>query len=150
MTLIRKYHSRGFTLLEVMVALLIIAIALTSVAEVMGAMLSNATTLRERTYASWIAQNKIVEIRAAGTIPKLGRTQGDVDYAGGEWAWEAIVSETGVEDLLRIDVTVSSPGSEASIRTVTGFVGEPVVPGLANRIWIAGSSGGGSNPGVTN
>ena len=62
----------GFTLLEVMVALLIIAIALTGVAEVMGAMLSNATTLRERTYASWIAQNQIVEIRASGTVPKLG------------------------------------------------------------------------------
>ena len=143
----RLYKTgRGFTLLEVMVALLIIAIALTGVAEVMGAMLSNATTLRERTYASWIAQNQIVEIRASGTVPKLGRTRGEVEYAGGEWDWEAVVSETGVEDLLRVDVSVSRAGNDTSIRTVTGFVGEPVVPGLANRLWIAGAGGGADSP----
>ena len=59
---------------------------------------------------------------------------------------EAVVAETGVEDLLRVDVTVSRPGDETGIRTVTGFVGEPVVPGLANRIWIAGAVGGAGGP----
>ena len=132
-----------------MVALLIIAIALTGVAEVMGAMLDNATTLRERTYASWIAQNRIVELRSTGTVPEVGRTTGDVEYAGGDWQWEAVVSETGIPDLLRIDVSVSRADSDSNIRTVTGFVGEPVVPGRSNAIWIAGSSGGSDNPGVT-
>jgi len=140
----------GFTLLEVMVALLIIAIALTSVAEVMGAMLDNATTLRERTYASWIAQNKIVELRSSGATPEPGRSTGDVEYAGTDWEWEAVISETGIEGLLRIDVSVSYLESDANIRTVTGFVGEPVLPGQSNRIWIAGSTGGSDDRGVTN
>ncbi len=146
-----RQRARGFTLLEVMVALLIIAIALTGVAEVMGAMLDNATTLRERTYASWIAQNKIVELRSTGTVPEVGRTSGDVEYAGGDWEWEAVVVETGIEELFRIDVSVSRADSDANIRTVTGFIGEPIIPGRSNQIWISGSTGGSEeDSGVTN
>ena len=66
----------------------------------------------------------------------------EVDYAGTEWAWRAVISETGVENLFRVDVTVSYPGDEDGIRTVTGFIGEPVMPGQSNRSWNRG-------PGVT-
>lgn len=131
--------QRAFTLIEVMVSLVIVAIALTGISVTMGGMLNTATTLRDRTYASWIAQNKIVEIRAAGTFPELGESTGEVDYANSQWEWRAVIAETGVEDLLRIDIAVSHPGADAPIRTVTGFVGEPVVPGQANRVWIAGA-----------
>ncbi|MDX1515802.1 MAG: type II secretion system minor pseudopilin GspI [Woeseiaceae bacterium] len=142
-------RRRGFTLIEVMVALAIIAVSLTGIAVTMGGMLDNAVTLRERTYASWIAQNKIVEIRAAGFLPDTGTSSGDVDYAGQEWSWEADVSETGIDDFLRIDVTVSRVDGEGPVRTVTGFIGEPVIPGQANRTWLIGIGGaaGPRNPG---
>ena len=55
--------SRGFTLVEVMVALAIVALSLTAMAASMNTMIDNASTMRERTYASWIAQNKIAELR---------------------------------------------------------------------------------------
>jgi general secretion pathway protein I len=126
-----------------MVALVIIALSVTTMAITMGRMLSNATTLRDRTFASWIAQNKIVEMRAEGSIPKTGATSGEIDYASNEWAWRAVVSETGVEGLLRIDVAVSRPGIEGNIKAVTGFVGEPVAPGAGNRVWTRGLSGSG-------
>lgn len=150
---IRPNRQPGFTLVEVMVALIIIALSLTAMSVTMGAMLDNATTLRERTYASWIAQNKIVEVRAAGAIPETRTTNGEVDYAKSEWTWEMTVSETGVEGLLRIDVSVSRPELDGNIRSVTGFVGEPVLPGQANRIWISGSTGAGQRdvePGAEN
>jgi len=146
---VRNCVQRGFTLIEVMIALVIIALSLTGIAVTMGGMLNNATTLRERTYASWIAQNKIIEIRAAGTIPETGETSGEVDFANSEWAWRTVVSETGIEDFYRIDVSVFWPGADGDIRTVTGFVGEPVAPGQANRIWIAGATGSGQR-GATN
>ena len=145
-------HSRrlrAFTLIEVMVSLAIVAIALTGISVTMGGMLSTATTLRDRTYASWIAQNKIVEVRAAGTFPDVGESSGEVDYANSQWEWRTVIAETGVEDLLRIDVTVSHAGSDTPIRTVTGFVGEPVVPGQSNRVWISGAIGAGASPGNT-
>lgn len=139
-----QYRQTGFTLIEVMVSLVIVAIALTAIAVTLGGMLNTATTLRDRTYASWIAQNKIIEIRAAGTVPDVGETTGEEDYANSEWEWRAVIAGTGVEDLLRIDVSVSHPGDDSPIRTVTGFVGEPVVPGQSNRTWISGALGSGS------
>ncbi len=138
----RVVASRGFTLIEVLVALLIVAIALTSMSVTMGGMLNNATTLRERTYASWIAQNKIVEYRLSNEIPEVGTSSGEVDYANAVWEWEAEVLETGVENLLRVDVAVGLAGSDAVVRVVTGFVGEPIAPGQSNRAWSTGGARG--------
>jgi general secretion pathway protein I len=137
----RPSGQSAFTLIEVLVALLIISISLTAIAVTMGSMLDTATSLRERTYASWIAQNRLVEIRASGTVPEVGESSGDLEYANSEWEWRSVVSETGVENLMRIDVSVFRPGAEDPVRSVTGFVGEPVIPGQANRIWTAGAGG---------
>ena len=128
----------GFTLIEVMVALVIVALALAAVAASMGQMIDTANTMRERTFASWIAQNKIAEMRLAGVIPEVGESSGDVDYANTSWEWTAEVSETGVENLLKVDVTVSYAGVDAPIRQVTGFIGEPAAPGQSNVAWNAG------------
>lgn len=136
----RLGRQRAFTLIEVLVALLIISISLTAIAVTMGSMLDTATSLRERTYASWIAQNRLVEIRAAGTVPEVGESSGDLEYANSEWEWRSVISETGVDNLMRIDVSVFRPGAADPVRSVTGFAGEPVIPGQANRIWIAGGA----------
>jgi general secretion pathway protein I len=127
--------SRGFTLIEVMVSLAIVAFALTAIAASMNQMIDSATAMRDRTYASWIAQNKIAELRLAGTIPDVSTTSGELEYANNNWSWRAVVSETGIENFRRIDVSVSYADSDYIVRTVTGFVGEPIPPGLANRQW---------------
>jgi len=94
--------------------------------------------MRDRTFASWIAQNKIAEMRLAGVIPEVGESSGEVDYANTTWAWTANVSETGVENLLKVDVSVSYAGVDDRIRQVTGFIGEPVAPGQSNLAWDSG------------
>ncbi len=139
-----SHRNRGFTLIEVMVALAIVAFSLTAVAASMGQMIDTANAMRERTYASWIAQNKIAEMRLANVIPEVTSTSGEVDFAGTEWAWRADVSETGVENLFRVDVTVSYAGSPDSIRTVSGFIGEPVAAGQSNRSWNRASANTGA------
>jgi general secretion pathway protein I len=127
-----------------MVALAIVAFSLTTVAASMGQMIDTASAMRERTYASWIAQNKIAEMRLANVIPEVTSTSGEVDFAGTEWAWRADVSETGVENLFRVDVTVSHAGSPDSVRTVSGFIGEPVAAGQSNRSWNRASANSGA------
>ncbi len=127
--------GRGFTLVEVLVALAIVALSLTGIAVTLGDMLNNARWLKESTYASWIAQNKIVEFRLANEVPDVDETTGDVFYANSDWTWRAVVSETGIENLWRVDVSVGRPEGDY-IRTVTGFIGEPIPPGAANNIWI--------------
>ena len=128
----------GFTLIEVMVALVIVSLALAGVAASMGQMIDTANTMRDRTFASWIAQNKITEMRLAGVVPDIGESSGEVDYANASWSWTANVSETGVENLLKVDVTVSYAGFDQPVRQVTGFIGEPVAPGQSNLAWNAG------------
>ena len=136
--------ERGFTLIEVMVSLVIVALALTAVAASMNQMIDAASTMRERTYASWIAQNKITEFRLAGVVPEVSTTSGELDYGNARWRWRAVVSETGINDFMRVDVSVSYVDSEYIIRTVTGFVGTPVPPGSANQQWR--SEGGSRGP----
>ena len=130
---------KGFTLIEVMVALVIIGLSLMAVPGKMVQMLNAANTMRDRTYASWIAQNKITELRLANVVPEVSASSGEIDYAGTEWAWRAVVSETDVENLYRVDVTISFPGQDPLMRPVTGFIGEPVPPGQSNRSWIDGA-----------
>jgi len=141
--MIRK-RAAAFTLVEVMVALTIVAFSLTAIAASMNQMIDAANTMRERTYASWIAQNKIAELRLASDTPEVSSTSGEVDYANAQWSWRAVVSETGIESFYRVDVTVSHAGSEYIIRTVTGFIGDPVPAGRANQIWSRGSRSSGA------
>lgn len=143
--MVRK--QRAFTLLEVMVALAIVAFSLTALSASMNQMINTAYSMRERTYASWIAQNKIAEMRLANTVPDTSPSSGEVDYANSTWAWRAVVSETGVENLFRVDVAVGHAGEEDQVFSVTGFIGEPIIPGQSNRSWNRGP-GEPNNPGV--
>jgi len=129
----------GFTLIEVMVSLAIIGISLLALTEVMGNMIDNSNAMREKTYASWIAQNKIAEFHLANVIPEVSTTSGEIDFANSTWYWRAVVSESGVENLYRVDVTVFYPDNDTRVRGVTGFIGEPVIPGQSNRSWNRGS-----------
>ncbi len=133
-------RCRGFLLVEVMVALAIIAVSLSFIMVAITQSIDTANTLRDRSYAVWIAQNKITEMRLANVVPGLSATSGEVEYANGLWDWRAVVSETGIENLVRVDVSVSHAGSEDVVRSVTGFIGEPIAPGQSNRAWNSGQS----------
>jgi general secretion pathway protein I len=107
-------------------------------------MIDTSNSMRERTYASWIAQNKITEMRLLNVIPEVSATSGEIDFAGTTWYWRAVVSESGIENLYRVDVVVSYPDNDTRVRSVTGFIGEPTIPGQSNRSWNRGSENTGA------
>ena len=135
----RVFRSNGFTLIEVMVALAIAALGLAAVAASVSQMVDAGTAMQQRTYASWIAQNKIAELRLSNVIPDVSETSGDTIYADREWTWRATISQTGVENLFRVDVRVGLANGDENIRTVAGFIGEPGVPGQSNLVWVRNS-----------
>ena len=137
-------RCRAFTLVEVMVALAIIALSLTAVAAKMGRMIDTSNSMRERTYASWIAQNKITELRLANVIAEVSSTSGEIEYANTTWYWRVDISESGIENLFRADVRVFYPDNDSMVRNVTGFIGEPVIAGQSNRAWNRGSESSGA------
>lgn len=137
-------RRKGFTLLEVLVALAITSLAAVMIAGEFSQMLDNSVSMRERTYASWIAQNKITELRLANQLPEVSTSSGDVQFANETWYWRAEISESGVENLFRVNVSVYYPDEDSKVRDVNGFIGEPVIPGQANRAWGQGSENAGS------
>ncbi len=118
-------RAKGFTLIEVLVALAVAAIGLAAVLAVVTNTARSATGVRERTFAAWIANNRIVETRLSGTFPSVDRTSGDLDYAGLKWKWEQTVTQTDVPGIRRLEVRVrlADAPDDAYLATVTGFAG---------------------------
>lgn len=117
--------QRGFTLVEVVVALAIVAIGMLAVFKTIGDTVHNVTHLRDRTFASWVADNRITEIRISGEMPSVDQTAGEVEFAGRRWHWITKVSQTQVPGLRRIDVSVrrDDDPENASLVALAGFVG---------------------------
>ena len=137
---------RGFTLIEVVVALAIVALGMFAVFKTIGDTTSNIGYLRDRSMAAWIADNRITEIRLSGEYPSVDKTEGDVDYAGRSWHWIAIVSQTPVDGLRRIDMRVRREGDaeDSSLVSLAGFVGATATTtGPSSTPWNTGAPGGG-------
>jgi len=129
----------GFTLIEVLVALAIVAISLSAILASVTQQVSAAQVIRERSYASWIALNKIAELRLSNELPEVSEKEDEVRFADLDWKLTTTVSETGVENLYRVDVRVAYAESGDFVRSMTGFVGEPGIPGQSNLAWISGN-----------
>jgi general secretion pathway protein I len=143
--------ARGFTLLEVMVALAIVSIGLIAAFNGIIQMAHSTATLRERAMADWIAMNEITAIRISGDYPAVGRFDGSTEFAGREWRWEANISETGVNDLRRIDMIVSDERSpDDAITIMTGFMSRGAGVPTARIDWwgLGAGPGPGGSPGT--
>ena len=115
---------RAFTLLEVMVALLVIAIGLGAVIEATGNSSWQSTYLKQKTIASWVAQNEIAAYRAKRTWSNANRKTGTVEMANTEWRYEMKISATDDPSLRRLDVEVFLAGDEQKRvkARITGFI----------------------------
>lgn len=136
---------RGFTLLEVLIALAVASLGLMAVYRSSIQAAANASALREQTLAHWVAMNQVTEMRVSADWPDLGSDSGEVEFADTEWRWEANVSETEVEALRRVDVTVSyATEPERVLATLAGFVGRPQQNTAPPRPWRGNAAGEGN------
>ena len=122
-------QRRGFTLLEVMVALAVVALALGAIIRVSGLFTGNAAYLKQRTFAQWIAENKAVEYQVLEKFPRPGRDEGRVEFADHEWRWQVKISATDDARLRRLDIRVAlgdTDPEDEPIATLVAFVGKPM------------------------
>lgn len=121
----RPRIPRGFTLIEVMVALAIVAFGLIAVFGQLNQSATAAMRLRDRSFAHWVAMNRIVELRLAGGFPAVGTRSDDVEMANQRWHYEVKISATEDDRLRRVDVTVSPADRQGRpLATVVGFLAE--------------------------
>jgi general secretion pathway protein I len=100
-------RARGFTLVEVLVALVIVAFGMGALMATLTAAADSVGHLRDKSFAEWIALNRISEMRLRSIRPPVGKTSGEVEYAGKRWKWAQQVEKVAVADLYRIDVSVT-------------------------------------------
>ncbi len=129
-------RQTGFTLIEVMVALVIVTLGLASVLAITTRTMDNAFTFRERAFALYVGMNVLTELRLSGEFPEVGERNDNLDFGTREWVWTATISDTGIETLRRVEIAVALRDEpDLAIRTVTGFVGEPKQPNTPNQAW---------------
>ncbi len=122
----RLKKARGFTLLEVMVALAVVAIGLGAITTEASRNINNAALLRDMTLAHWVATNKVVEMQVANEWPRAGSRKGNVEMAGREWHWVVNVIDTMDERVRRVDVEVRRElDSEKPTSKVIAYIGQP-------------------------
>ena len=139
----RPVH-RGFTLIEVLAALVIVALGMLGVIQAVTQTARNGTYLREKTLAHWIALNVITERRLQPSPPEVSESSDEVEFAGRRWRWTMRVTQTEVESLRRMDVSVRSADAPdgSALETVTGFYGTAIGAAGGGTMAWAGAPGG--------
>jgi general secretion pathway protein I len=142
---------RGFTLIEVLVALVIVALGMSALLESLGSAADTATWLRDKTFAQWIAFNQLATLRVSGALPTDGTTDGELDYAGRHWRWRQIVTDLGFPGVFLVDVKVepadtSSVDEKGWMTTVTGALGDAVAPAQLQSMYADPALPGSSAP----
>lgn len=116
-------RARGFTLVEVLVAVAVLAIAMAAVISAMARQADNAGYLKQKTLALWVAHNRLAELQLESTTPSTGRSDGKVEMSGVEWKWQTEIKATEDDRLRRVDITVSGPSQKrGSLAQLSGFL----------------------------
>jgi general secretion pathway protein I len=113
---------RGFTLVEVLVALTIVAVALIASLRAVGALSTSAYDLRQRTLAQWSAENRLAQIRIQEEWPAVGQRSWDCSQAEAGLSCEEAVFATPNPQFRRVEVSVfPTRGQRVRLARLVGF-----------------------------
>ena len=113
--------DRGFTLIEVLVALVIIAVALGAIMSASGSQAQQTAYLKHKTLAHWVAMNEMTKLQLEETWPAIGEKKGSSSMANTEWFWLRTVKETVGDDARQVEFQVFSSANRK--KSLTKLIG---------------------------
>jgi general secretion pathway protein I len=118
---------RGFTLLEILVALAILSIVVLGFLRGNSTMIANADYLRQKTLAHWVAMNRAAELRLAGQWLSGEGAEGTTLMGDRRWRWQATgrVSPDPEVQIVSIEVRPADYPTESPLAALTMFLGKP-------------------------
>jgi general secretion pathway protein I len=105
-------NTKGFTLIEMMIALTILALVVAAVAHALSQGLALAHRIKKETTLSLLAQSKMAEIESARVTAGSGRGNFSGNFS--QYSWQVTVSESGIPSLKKVEVTVMDTLAEKS------------------------------------
>jgi len=122
----RARDAAGFTLIEVLVAMTIIAVGVSALIASAAASSRRQEYLREREIGRWIASNALATQQALPAWPNVGTATTEVEMARSTWFVRTRTRAVADPDLRRLDIEVRKQRDEDSyVYSVTAFVGNP-------------------------
>ena len=118
-----RERASGFTLVEILVALAVVAVALAAGMRALAQSADGAGTLKARTLAMWVAQNRIANAEFARDLPPARRRSGDASHGGTAFVWRESVGATPNPAFRRVDVEVAEAAApDYVLARLTGYV----------------------------
>jgi general secretion pathway protein I len=141
--------ARGFTLIEVLVALMIVAMGLAALMVAVSGTARTSGYLRDKSIAQWIALNRLAEVRL--NLTKFGQNTdiGEVNFSNRTWHYDTRYFDTSIATMKRVVVRVYAGDSKTKgnpIAESTGFLGSSLATlGSSNVDWSTGSNAATAN-----
>lgn len=116
-------RSKGFTLLEVMIAVTVFAAIAVTISETASQSVSSVLYLQDKTLASMVAENRMTEMRLQG-LPAVGEKNDTVKFANREWHLNITATATDFPDTHMVTIAVSDIAhKDSSILQLTSIMG---------------------------
>lgn len=121
----RHRTNSGFTLMEVLVALAVVAVALAALLKGASANAVNAAYLRDKSLAHWVAMNVVAERQLGLQQEGLSGDRGEEEMGGRRWAWRAELKDTFDKAIWRLEVEVRPADRDEVLASLVAFLPRP-------------------------
>jgi general secretion pathway protein I len=125
----------GFTLIEVLIAVFVVALGIGSLLSTISASARATGQMRDQSMARWVALNRLAELRLSRERPAVGTNSGQAELGNMQWTWRQVITDPGLAGVLRVDVAVArSDATAGNTATAAGTDAEAEFNAVASVI----------------